>query len=51
MTLRDYYMEKWEDQNTKASTESKSDDWALAYINILRMQPISEAFDDDASGK
>ena len=26
------------------------DHWALAYINLLRVQPIVEAFDDDASG-
>ncbi|KAF9242644.1 hypothetical protein BU15DRAFT_60359 [Melanogaster broomeanus] len=30
---------------------SKTDDrWALAYINVTRMQPILEAFDDDGSG-
>jgi hypothetical protein len=26
------------------------DGWALAYINILRVQPLLEAFDDDATG-
>ncbi|KAJ7597218.1 hypothetical protein C8J56DRAFT_1021519 [Mycena floridula] len=41
MSLRDHYEQK---------QDSKDEEWALAYINILRVQPISEAFDDDASG-
>lgn len=27
-----------------------SDEWTLRYINIVRIQPLIEAFDDDASG-
>lgn len=27
-----------------------SDEWTLGYINIVRIQPLVEAFDDDASG-
>ena len=29
---------------------SGQDEWNLEYINITRVQPIIEAFDDDASG-
>ena len=29
---------------------SGQDEWTLEYINITRVQPIIEAFDDDASG-
>ncbi|KAJ7584946.1 hypothetical protein C8J56DRAFT_1053351 [Mycena floridula] len=43
MAVRDYYEES-ENQVAKA------DKWALAYINILRMQPLSEAFDDEMRG-
>ncbi|KAF7319371.1 VPS13 domain-containing protein [Mycena chlorophos] len=28
----------------------KADEWTLDFINVVRLQPISEAFDDDASG-
>nr|GAT44772.1 predicted protein [Mycena chlorophos] len=28
----------------------KEDEWALDFISVVRLQPISEAFDDDASG-
>ncbi len=50
MTLRDYYHEKWDNGQPGQTKVDKADEWALAYVNILRMQPISEAFDDDASG-
>ncbi|KAJ7584970.1 hypothetical protein C8J56DRAFT_139201 [Mycena floridula] len=43
MSVRDYYTES---ENKVA----KDDMWALAYINVLRIQPIGEAFDDDTSG-
>ena len=26
------------------------DDWAVPYMNVLHLQPILEAFDDDATG-
>jgi hypothetical protein len=60
MTLRDYFHEKWDDTGVVESLSSpltpfgpkidSKDEWALAYLNVLRIQPISEAFDDDASG-
>ncbi|KAF8516788.1 hypothetical protein JB92DRAFT_2909192 [Gautieria morchelliformis] len=61
MTLRDYFHEKWSTQghgNEKNSaqlplitdTHGVDDDWALAHLNVIKLQPISEAFDDDASG-
>ncbi|KAJ6591176.1 hypothetical protein DFH09DRAFT_195515 [Mycena vulgaris] len=52
MALRDYYQEGVEDAETAAATGKKRnpDDWALAYLNVSRLQSISEAFDDDASG-
>ncbi|KAJ7177952.1 hypothetical protein C8R46DRAFT_667658 [Mycena filopes] len=56
MALRDYFQEEH-----PAPTEGgehdhpelgidKEDEWALEYINIVRLQAISEAWDDDASG-
>lgn len=33
----------------KAGLKS-TDSWAIKYIDIIRLQPIMEAFDDDASG-
>jgi hypothetical protein len=61
MTLRDYFHEKWSTQgagNEKHSAQlvpitdvhRGDDDWALAHLNVIKLQPISEAFDDDASG-
>ncbi|KAJ7126323.1 hypothetical protein C8R44DRAFT_980121 [Mycena epipterygia] len=40
--------EEHRDQTTMAV--SKADEWALEWINVVRVQQISEAFDDDASG-
>jgi hypothetical protein len=52
MALRDYYQEKWAHTGESDADKAKaaSDAWALTHINVLRLQPISEAFDDDASG-
>ncbi|KAF7376029.1 hypothetical protein MSAN_00017700 [Mycena sanguinolenta] len=54
MALRDYYHENAEESDSGAGAASgkkrNPDDWALAYINVSRLQSISEAFDDDASG-
>ena len=39
--------------DTTSSTMShplEHEEWTLEYINITRLQPIIEAFDDDASG-
>ncbi|KAJ7115464.1 hypothetical protein C8R44DRAFT_880758 [Mycena epipterygia] len=63
MALRDHFQEKRKIQHLKedkAADEqpqeqpttaiNTADEWALEYINVVRLQPISEAFDDDASG-
>ncbi|KAJ7901712.1 hypothetical protein B0H14DRAFT_1250148 [Mycena olivaceomarginata] len=53
MALRDYYQENAEDSDAAAGAapgKKRPDDWALAYLNVSRLQSISEAFDDDASG-
>ncbi len=58
LALRDYYLEKVT-LETKGvpSMDSSSvniapnpDGWAIKYIDVLWVQPILEAFDDDASG-
>ncbi|KAK0211624.1 hypothetical protein IW262DRAFT_1467624 [Armillaria fumosa] len=35
---------------SEASVQPADDQWALRYINLLRIQPLMEAFDDDVSG-
>ena len=58
LALRDYYLEK-----LASGTESvlgmgsagvtltpDPDTWAIKYIDVMRLQPILEAIDDDASG-
>ncbi|KAJ7188394.1 hypothetical protein C8R46DRAFT_19344 [Mycena filopes] len=49
MALRDYYQENAEESEGAVGAK-RPDDWALAYLNVSRLQPISEAWDDDASG-
>ncbi|KAJ7129233.1 hypothetical protein C8R44DRAFT_776236 [Mycena epipterygia] len=53
MALRDYYQEGGESSDhsgAKTDTKRSADDWALTYLTVGRLQSISEAFDDDASG-
>ncbi|KAJ7628556.1 hypothetical protein FB45DRAFT_40380 [Roridomyces roridus] len=52
MALADYYRENSEDadSSTTSGKPRNPDDWALAYLSVSRLQSISEAFDDDASG-
>ncbi|KAF7355741.1 hypothetical protein MSAN_01492000 [Mycena sanguinolenta] len=50
MALRDHYQEGGEEAAVKADSRNREDDWALLYLTVSRLQPISEAFDDDASG-
>jgi hypothetical protein len=59
MALRDYFHEKWNEPppellsspvTSLGPTMEARDEWALSYLSIMRMQPITEAFDDDASG-
>ncbi|KAJ6588466.1 hypothetical protein B0H19DRAFT_1099542 [Mycena capillaripes] len=57
MALRDHFQDR--PQNADADgqppehaviTVDQADRWALEYINVVRLQAISEAWDDDASG-
>ena len=57
MTLRDHFRDKAEGIEIdpseiiyKSKEEMRIDEWTLEYINVTRLQPIIEAFDDDASG-
>ncbi len=59
LALRDYFREKLEQmKRVKTSATptapapdlSDEEEWTLEYINVTRVQPIIEAFDDDASG-
>ena len=53
LALRDYFRERMEEQKRSDSLETprikEHDEWALEWINVTRLQPIVEAFDDDAS--
>ncbi|KAJ6560234.1 hypothetical protein B0H19DRAFT_1146862 [Mycena capillaripes] len=51
MALRDYYQEKWAHTGDESDKPKPAPDaWALSHVNVVRLQPISEAWDDDASG-
>ncbi len=57
LTLRDFYREQLEVKKRQKhgleEVESRlndQDEWALEYINLSKLQAISEAIDDDASG-
>jgi hypothetical protein len=58
LALRDHYLEKLAsetkgvpDMGTTAINNSTNPDaWAIKYIDVMWVQPILEAFDDDASG-
>ena len=58
LALRDYYLDKLAseangvpDMGTSAIGDSTDPDaWAIRYIDVMWVQPILEAFDDDASG-
>jgi hypothetical protein len=58
LALRDYYLERLTpetngvlDMGTSAiSNFTDPDAWAIKYIDVMWVQPILEAFDDDASG-
>ena len=47
MALRDYYVERAAEN---PGSLTRSDGWALQYINMGRVPSIREAFDDDSSG-
>jgi hypothetical protein len=58
LALRDNYLEKLSsetkgvlDMSTSSINDcTNPDGWAIKYIDIMWVQPILEAFDDDASG-
>jgi hypothetical protein len=58
LALRDYYLEKLASEAPTARGMSAAivdnshnpDAWAIKLIDVMRLQPIMEAFDDDASG-
>jgi hypothetical protein len=58
LALQDYYMEMLTSETNGVpymgidaiGNSTNPDAWAIQYIDIMRVQPILEAFDDDASG-
>lgn len=58
LALRDHYLEKLSSETKGVLDMSTSsinnctdpDAWAIKYIDIMWVQPILEAIDDDASG-
>ncbi|KAI0320386.1 hypothetical protein OF83DRAFT_592964 [Amylostereum chailletii] len=52
LALRDYYVEKIGPfaRSSQILDTDSTDSWAIKHIDILYLQPIMEAFDDDASG-
>ena len=38
------------DTGSQIDTSSQIDAWAIGFIDVIWLQPILEAFDDDASG-
>jgi hypothetical protein len=58
LALRDYYLEKLTSEinglpdmgSSAITTSTDPDAWAIKYIDVMWVQPILEAFDDDASG-
>ncbi|TBU26461.1 hypothetical protein BD311DRAFT_779599 [Dichomitus squalens] len=53
LALRDHFREKEEEKKRNDRIDvlrtKKEDGWALEWINVTRLQPIVEAFNDDAS--
>ena len=52
LALRDHFFDKSFSQGTHFAADIRGhpDAWAVNHINVKRLQPIMEAFDDDASG-
>lgn len=58
LALRDYYLEKFASESTSVRGICTSaivgslhpDAWAIKFVDVIRLQPILEAIDDDASG-
>jgi hypothetical protein len=58
LALRDHYLEQLAAEAegvagmgaSSINSSRNPDVWAIKFIDVTRLQPISEAFDDDASG-
>ena len=56
LALRDHYLDKLTSETKGVlgmgtfSNSADPDAWAIKYIDLMWVQPILEAFDDDASG-
>ena len=58
LALRDYHLEKLTSEANGVlgmgmsviNNSTNPDAWAIKYIDVMWVQPILEAFDDDASG-
>ncbi|KAH9171873.1 hypothetical protein EDB89DRAFT_2070429 [Lactarius sanguifluus] len=58
LALRDHYLEKLAVEadgvpgtgGGSIDSSRNPDTWAIKFVDVTRLQPISEAFDDDASG-
>ncbi|RPD59334.1 hypothetical protein L227DRAFT_576182 [Lentinus tigrinus ALCF2SS1-6] len=50
MTLQDHYRDLFEHAVASQEDPVTSDEWALEFLNMAWLEPIMEAFDDDASG-
>jgi hypothetical protein len=58
LALRDYYLEKHASEapavrslrTAPVNSTQNPDAWAIKYLDVSWLQPIMEAFDDDASG-
>lgn len=58
LALRDHYLEELVSETkgvpemgtTAINNSTNPDAWAIKYIDVMWVQPILEAFDDDASG-
>ncbi|TFK81228.1 hypothetical protein K466DRAFT_558153 [Polyporus arcularius HHB13444] len=50
MTLQDHYRDLFDHTVAGPGDPVASDEWALEFLNMAWLEPIMEAFDDDASG-
>ena len=56
LAVHEYFVPKYEDQQYDvfealgAPRINENDAWTLEYMDLMHVQPIIEAFDDDASG-
>lgn len=59
LAIHDYYLQKLDDQQHDSQLRrdeytarciNEEDVWTLDYLDLMHLQPILEAFDDDVSG-